>query len=115
MLLLGSSHWQDQVRQVELAERMLVRRVDALLMCPRPVEDLRAFVASTLQTGTPPLVFVDNYLTNCPAGRVLSDNRWGARQAVCEMLNRGEGGSSSWAETRRSPLSRIDIVDTVTH
>jgi len=38
MLLLGSSHWQDQVRQVELAERMLARRVDALLMCPRPAE-----------------------------------------------------------------------------
>lgn len=91
MVLLGSSHWQDQVRQVELAERMLARRVDALLMCPRPAEDLSEFVASTLQTGTPPLVFVDNYLTGCPAGRVLSDNRGGARQGVGEMLKQGRG------------------------
>ena len=47
MILLGTAHWQQQARQVELAERMLARRVDALLMCPRPAEDLSEFVTST--------------------------------------------------------------------
>jgi len=106
MILLGSAHWQHQVRQVELAKRMLARRIDALLMCPRPAEDLSEFVASTLRTGETPLVFVDNYLPEFPVSRVLSDNHWGARQAVGEMLNQGRrkvvflGGNSTVAALR---------------
>ena len=58
MVLLGVAHWQQQDRQVELAERMLARRVDALLMSPRPAQDLSDFVASVIRNGDQPLLFV---------------------------------------------------------
>ncbi len=101
MLFLGIADSPETVRQVEVAERMLARRVDALLMCPRPAGGLDDFAESANQNGAPPIVFVDNYLPECRAARALSDNRWGAEQAVLRMLNAGRrrilflGGNST--------------------
>jgi LacI family transcriptional regulator len=86
MVLLGSSHWQWQSRQVQLLDRMLARRVDAVLMCPRPAKDLSQCLQSMAARPETPLVFLDNYLPECPTHRVHSDNRWGAREAVRAML-----------------------------
>lgn len=77
MALLASSHWELEIRQVQLLERMLARRVDALVMCPYPAADLSEFLVSMLQSGGTPLIFLDSYLPECGAGRVLSDNRLG--------------------------------------
>ncbi len=85
MLVLGNAHWQREGRQLKLVQRMLEHRVDALLISPRPAPDLTTFLSTARDT---PLIFVDNYLPECPAGRVLSDNHWGAREAVRAMLAR---------------------------
>lgn len=89
MLFLGIAHRRREVRQVELLERMLARRVDALLMAPRPVAELGACLASMRRRGATPLVFVDNYMPRCRVPRAVSDNYWGAREAVREMLGTG--------------------------
>jgi LacI family transcriptional regulator len=88
MALLGIAHG-DPHRQVALAERMLGRRVDALLICPRPATNLDAFVTSIQQGDPRPIVCVDNYLPGNIAPYVASDNRWGAKQAVEKMLAEG--------------------------
>ena len=117
MVLLGSAHGQREVRQVQLLERMLARRVDALVMCPYPAADLIDFVVSMSQGGDTPLVFVDNYLRQCPAGRVLSDNRWGAREAVRKMLAEGRrrillvGGDSTVAAVHDRCLGYSDAME----
>jgi LacI family transcriptional regulator len=89
MVLLGCAHWQWEQRQARLLERMLSRRVDAVLMDPRPAADLEALLMTTGERAKPPLVFVDNYLPQIPAARVLSDNRWGALEAVRTMIANG--------------------------
>lgn len=89
MLFLGIAHSGREVRQVSLVERMLTRRVDAVLMAPRPAADLDVFLAAMRRRSKTPLVFVDNYLAQIRAGRATSDNRWGARQAVRDMLRVG--------------------------
>lgn len=89
MLFLGIAHSGREARQVALLERMLARRVDALLMAPRPAADLDAFLATTRRRSQTPLVFADNYLPRCRAARATSDNRWGARETVRDMLRAG--------------------------
>lgn len=117
MLFLGVADSQQMDRQAKVAQRMLARRVDALLMCPRPSGGLSDFAASASRTGAPPVVFVDNYLPECRAGRVLSDNRWGAGQAVLRMLNAGRrrilflGGDSTNAALCDRLLGYSDALD----
>ena len=117
MVLLGVAHWQQQDRQVELAERMLARRVDALLMSPRPAQDLSQFLSSVIRNGDQPLLFVDNYLPECGAGRAVSDNRWGARQAVKKCLQEGRkrilflGANSAVAVLQDRYLGYCDALD----
>jgi LacI family transcriptional regulator len=116
MVLLGVAHEQRR-RQVELAERMLARRVDALLMCPRPADEVGPFVAAVNRDRGQPVVFVDNYVPGCPAARVLTDNRWGARQAVDRLLGEGRrrilflGGDSAVAALADRYLGYCDALD----
>ena len=116
MALLGIGHRQEQDRQVDLAERMLARHVDALLVCPRPAVDISDFLVSLSQAGERPFLFVDNYLPQCTAARVLSDNRWGTRQAVSKMLGEGRrrvlflGGNSAIAAHRDRYLGYCDAL-----
>lgn len=88
-LFLGIAHRGRESRQVELLERMLARRVDAVLMAPRPASDLRGFLATMRGRSATPLVFVDNYVTRCRVARAVSDNHWGAREAVRCMAASG--------------------------
>ena len=119
MVLLGIAHFQRQVRQVELAERMLARRVDALLICPRPAQDLSHFLASVRPDDACPIICVDNYLPECSTDRVLSDNRWGARKAVRRMLDEGRrkilflGGDAVVAALRDRYLGYCDALQSV--
>lgn len=117
MVLLGSVHWQHEGRQVQLIERMLARRVDALVVAPRPAADLSEFLAGWMrQQPSCPLVFIDNYLPECAAARVLSDNRWGAREAVRRILNSGRrkilffGGDASLAAIHDRYLGYCDAL-----
>ncbi|MFZ5831062.1 MAG: LacI family DNA-binding transcriptional regulator [Planctomycetota bacterium] len=116
MVLLGIAHWQWQSRQADLLERMLARRVDALLMSPRPADDLVSYLRSVPRRGNTPLVFVDNYLPECPAPCVLSDNRWGAREAVRAQIRDGRqrilffGGSARVAALRDRYLGYCDAL-----
>ena len=116
MVLLGSAHWKHEGRQVELLERMLARRVDALVMAPRPAADLADFVATLSERHGPPLVFIDNYLPEATVPRVLSDNRWGAREAVRRMVRGGRrrilffGGDASIAAIHDRYLGYCDAI-----
>ncbi len=89
MLFLGIAHRGRESRQVELLERMLARRVDAVLMAPRPASDLRGFLATVRRRSAVPLVFVDNYMTRLRVARAVSDNYWGARETVRRMAAAG--------------------------
>ena len=89
MALLGIARDERQHRQAELAERMLARRVDALLVCPRPAMDLADFIKTVRSGGRQPIVWVDNYLPEVDTPRVLSDNRWGTEQAVAKIIEQG--------------------------
>jgi LacI family transcriptional regulator len=86
MVLLGIAHAGGESQQVGIAERMLARRVDAMLICPRPAKDLGEFVAAVQQDDRRPIVFVDNYLSGTSTPYVVTDNRWGARQAVGKLV-----------------------------
>jgi LacI family transcriptional regulator len=103
MVLLGIAHEGHEDRQVGIAERMLARRVDAMLVCPRPTSGLGEFVSSLQKSGRRPIVFVDNYLSGTSTPHVSSDNRWGARRAVETLLADGRrrilflGGNSAVA------------------
>jgi LacI family transcriptional regulator len=116
MVLLGSAHWKHEGRQVELLERMLARRVDALVMAPRPAADVANFVALLSERHGPPLVFIDNYLPEATVPRVLSDNRWGAREAVRRMVRGGRrrilffGGDASTAAIHDRCLGYCDAI-----
>lgn len=116
MLLLGSTHRRQEGRQVELLQRMLARRVDALVMAPRPAADLAEFVTSLSESRDPPLVFVDNYLRDSTVPRVLSDNRWGAREAVHRIVTAGRrrilffGGDASIAAIHDRYLGYCDAI-----
>jgi LacI family transcriptional regulator len=82
---------------------MLARRVDAMLICPRPTKDLGKFVAAVGQDKRRSIVFADNYLAGTSIPYVVSDNRWGARQAVQKLVEQGRrrilflGGNSAVA------------------
>lgn len=116
MALLGIVHRGDEHRQVEIAERMLARRVDAMLICPRPAHDLREFVTAAQQSDHRKIVFVDNYLAGTSTPYVVSDNRSGARQAVERMLEKGRrrilflGGNSSVAALQDRFLGYCDAL-----
>jgi LacI family transcriptional regulator len=116
MVLLGSAHWQHEGRQVGLLQRMLARRVDALLMAPRPAADLAEFVTSLIERPGAPLVFIDNYLPGVAVPRVLSDNRWGAREAVRRIVSAGRrrilffGGDESIAAIHDRYLGYCDAL-----
>ncbi len=117
MVLLGSAHWQHEGRQVQLIERMLARRVDAVVIAPRPAADLSEFVGKLWsQRPRCPLVFIDNYLPESAVPHVLSDNRWGARQAVQRILAAGRrkilffGGDASLAAIHDRYLGYCDAI-----
>ena len=89
MLFLGISHLRREGRQVELLERMLDRKADALILSPRPSPDLTALLGSIRESGAPPVVFVDNYIPDQGLPHAVSDNRWGARQVTLRALADG--------------------------
>jgi LacI family transcriptional regulator len=89
MVLLGIAHTGGERQQVGIAERMLARRVDAMLICPAPARDLGEFVATVQQDDRRPTVFVDNYLSGTAIPYVVTDNRWGARRAVEKLVGEG--------------------------
>ena len=103
MVLLGVAHQGSKHQQTGIAERMLARRVDAMLICPRPAKDLGEFVATVQQDDRRPIVFVDNYLSESSLPYAVTDNRWGARQAVAKLVAEGRrrilflGGNSAVA------------------
>jgi len=103
MVLLGVAHQGSKHQQIGIAERMLARRVDATLICPRPVKDLGGFVAAVEHNDRRPIVFVDNYLSGTSLPHVVTDNRWGARQVVGKLVEEGRrrilflGGNSAVA------------------
>jgi LacI family transcriptional regulator len=103
MVLLGIADAGGERQQIGIAERMLARRVDAMLICPRPTKDLGEFVAAVQQDDRRPIVLVDNYLPGTSLPYVVTDNRWGARQVVGKLVEHARrrivflGGNSAVA------------------
>ncbi|MBN2451292.1 MAG: LacI family DNA-binding transcriptional regulator [Lentisphaeria bacterium] len=89
MLCLANAHRRREGREVELVERLLARRVDALLLSPLPCSDLSAKLGDLCAHAAVPLVFVDTYLSSVPAARVTTDNVWGAREITRALVGHG--------------------------
>jgi LacI family transcriptional regulator len=89
MVLLGIADAGGERQQIGIAERMLARRVDAMLIGPRPTRDLGKFVTAFQHNDRRPIVFVDNYLAGTSLPYVVTDNRWGARQVVGKLVDEG--------------------------
>ncbi|MFJ4837499.1 MULTISPECIES: LacI family DNA-binding transcriptional regulator [unclassified Streptomyces] len=85
VVLLGSTR-RDFAREQEVLQEMARRRVDGLLVMPRP-ED-HTHIERDL-AGRCPMVFLDRRPKGVEADAVTLDNRGGARRAVAEMLERG--------------------------
>ena len=130
-LLAGIEQWLDQsdymvLLAVLIGSTKAVRLscwkecwlggVDALVMAPRPATDLAEFVATLGDRHGPPLVFIDNYLSETTVPRVLTDNRWGAREAVRRLMGAGRrrilffGGDASIAAIHDRYLGYCDAI-----
>jgi LacI family transcriptional regulator len=85
MLITGSCE-EDPDRERELVQRLLRRRVDALLLVPAGRD--HAYLARAFDGGTP-VVFLDRPPEGLEADAVLLDDRGGARTAVAHLLAHG--------------------------
>jgi LacI family transcriptional regulator len=85
-LLITASCEEDPVRERQLVQSLLRRRVDALLLVPTASD--HTFLARETADGTP-VVFLDRPPTGIEADHVLLDNLGGARAAVTHLLAHG--------------------------
>ncbi len=77
---------EDRVREREVIEGLLARRVDGLLLVS--ADDDHSYLAPDVAAGTG-IVFVDRPPRGLEADSVTIDNRGGARQAVAGLVARG--------------------------
>ena len=99
LVLLGSTK-REFGREREVLQEMVRRRVDGLLVVPRP-EDHAELHTGIAQRA--PIVFLDRVPRGLTADAVVLDNRGGARRAVEDLAARGHqrigylGGASAVA------------------
>ena len=86
VMTIASSSDGDAGREQALAEALLDRRVDALLISPASGD--HTYLMRDREAGVA-LVFIDRPPSNVEADKVVSDNRGGARAAVEHLLARG--------------------------
>ena len=86
MLTFAASSDEDPVRERELTEAFLGRRVDGLVIVPAAAD--HTYLARDVAAGLP-LVFVDRPPQSIDADVVTSDNLGGARMAVAHLADHG--------------------------
>jgi LacI family transcriptional regulator len=86
MLTFAASSDEDPVRERELTEAFLARRVDGLVIVPAAAD--HTYLARDVAGGLP-LVFVDRPPRSIDADVVVSDNVGGARAAVSHLAAHG--------------------------
>ncbi len=77
---------EDRVREREVIEGLLARRVDGLLLVS--ADDDHSYLAPDVAAGTG-IVFIDRPPRGLEADSVTIDNRGGARDAVADLVARG--------------------------
>ena len=86
VLTLAGSSDEDPIRERELTEGLLARRVDGLLVVPTPGD--HSYLARDMAAGLA-LVFVDRPPEFIDADSVVSGNAEGARTAVSHLIAHG--------------------------
>jgi len=86
VLTFAGSSDEDPVRERELTEAFLARRVDGLVIVPAAAD--HSYLARDVAAGLP-LVFVDRPPRSIDADIVTSDNVGGARAAVAHLAEHG--------------------------
>ncbi|MFJ4828892.1 LacI family DNA-binding transcriptional regulator [Streptomyces sp. NPDC088747] len=97
LVLLGSTK-RDFTRERDVLQEMVRRRVDGILVVPRP--ENHAHLHAEISRWAP-MVFLDRVPRGVKADAVVLDNRGGARRATADLVTRGHsrigylGGASS--------------------
>ncbi|QBD83772.1 LacI family transcriptional regulator [Ktedonosporobacter rubrisoli] len=85
MVIMSNSE-EHPLRERELANALLRRRVEGLLIVPAGRD--HSYLLPELQLGTP-IIFLDRPPINLPADVILLENQGGARKAINHLLERG--------------------------
>ncbi len=88
MLFLGNPVLGNTKRQSDFLKAMAARNVDHVILSPLAADGLCEMLDHIRAKGVP-VVFVNNYIETCDIPFVVSDNRWGAKQLVGRLLEKG--------------------------
>ncbi len=85
-LVITASSEEEPMREKELVQALLARRVDGLILVPSARD--HTYLHQEIQRGTP-IVFIDRPPNGFQADTILLENRAGTKRGVQHLINKG--------------------------